>query len=87
MLPRRMGGSQRAAFLLANELWRSIPHGAFQRILDQLLLLDADSGQFRATGLLGSRRILGRVSGVLARIGGQLLSGGLQLGSGAIRRT
>src|SRR5260370_22111070 len=41
-------------------------------------------GRFWVTGLLESRRILGRVAGVLARIGGQALSGSLQFGSGAV---
>ena len=52
--------------------------------LDNFCCWMPDSGRFRATGSLGSHLILGRVAGVLARIGGQAVSGGLQLGCGAL---
>ncbi len=52
--------------------------------LDNFCCWMPDSGRFRATGLLGSRWILGRVAGVLARSGEQALGGGLQLGGGVV---
>ncbi len=56
----------------------------FAAYLDNFSYWMPDSGRFRVTGLLGSRRILGRVAGVLARNGWQAVSGGLQLGCGVV---